>query len=96
VSTQPRARTELVWGVIDQGFSSGTNLALSILAGQVLGPGGLGVIFLGFSMYLLALSFLRALITEPFVVATSASDKAERDAATRACIILVQIGRAHV
>src|SRR5438046_10694865 len=65
---KPRPRTELVWGVIDQGFSSGTNLALSILAGQLLGPGGLGVIYLAFSMYLLALSFLRAAITEPFMV----------------------------
>jgi O-antigen/teichoic acid export membrane protein len=86
-----RPRTELVWGVVDQGFSSGTNLALSILAGQLLGPSGLGVIFLGFSMYLLALSFLRALITEPFMVATSARGQAEREAATRACMILVLV-----
>ena len=95
-AVQARARTELVWGVVDQGFSSGTNLALSILAGQVLGPEGLGVVFLGFSMYLLALSFLRALVTEPFVVATSARDEAERKAATRACIILVLVVAAAV
>jgi len=91
-----RARTELVWGVLDQGFSSGTNLALSILAGQVLGPTGLGVIFLGFSMYLLALSFLRALITEPMVVATAARNREERDASTRACMILVIIVAAAI
>lgn len=91
-----RARTELVWGVVDQAFSSGTNLALSILAGQVLGPTGLGVIFLGFSMYLLALSFLRALITEPMVVATAAHDEAEREASTRACLILVLVVAAAV
>ncbi len=86
-----RARTELVWGVVDQGVSSATNLGLSILAGRLLGSAGLGVIFLGFSMYLLALNFVRGLITEPFVVATSALERPEQDAATRACMTLVLV-----
>ena len=84
-----RARTELGWGVADQAVSSGTNLGLSILAGRLLGTAGLGVIFLGFSMYLLALSFMRGLVTQPFVVASSALNKQEQDAATRACMTLV-------
>src|SRR6476659_10134888 len=84
-----RTRTELAWGVTDPAISSGTNLALSILAGRLVGTAGLGVVFLGFSMYLLALSFMRGLVTQPFVVATSALEKREQDAATRACMTLV-------
>lgn len=84
-----RARTEIAWGVVDQGLSSATNLGMSILAGRLLGPSGLGVIFLGFSVYLLALSFVRALVTEPFVVATAARGADERTSTTRACMSLV-------
>jgi O-antigen/teichoic acid export membrane protein len=89
VRAQSRPRNEIAWGVVDQALSSATNLGIAILAGRLLGPAGLGVIFLGFSTYLFALSFVRALITEPFVVATAAFDRAQREAATRACMILV-------
>src|SRR3954471_12956101 len=84
-----RARGELLWGIVDQGASSLTNFGLSVLAGRLLGSEGLGVVFLGFSMYLLALSAVRGLIMEPFVVATSALNQKEQEAATRACTILV-------
>ncbi|HTK15434.1 MAG TPA: hypothetical protein VL769_03500 [Acidimicrobiia bacterium] len=84
-----RARGELGWGVADQAASSATNFGLSVLAGRLLGSAGLGVVFLGFSMYLLALSAVRGLIMEPFVVATSAMNEAEQQAATRAATILV-------
>ena len=86
-----RARGELLWGVGDQAASSATNFGLSVLAGRLLGSAGLGVVFLGFSMYLLALSAVRGLIMEPFVVATSAMNQKEQEAATRACTILVAI-----
>jgi hypothetical protein len=82
VRAQSRPRNEIAWGVVDQALSSATNLGIAILAGRLLGPAGLGVIFLGFSTYLFALSFVRALITEPFVVATAAFDRAQREAAT--------------
>jgi O-antigen/teichoic acid export membrane protein len=92
----PRARgssvktgAQLVWGVADQGLSSATNFGLSFLAGRLLGPSGLGVIFLGFSAYLIAFSFVRALVIEPFVVSTAALDRSEREAATRVCLTLV-------
>jgi O-antigen/teichoic acid export membrane protein len=88
-AARARARGELLWGVADQGASSFTNFGLSVLAGRVLGTDGLGVVFLGFSMYLLALSAVRGLIMEPFVVATSAMNQREQEAATRACTILV-------
>ena len=86
-----RARGELLWGVADQGASSFTNFGLSVVAGRLLGTAGLGVVFLGFSMYLLALSAVRGLIMEPFVVATSAMNQKEQEAATRACTILVAV-----
>ena len=84
-----RAQGELLWGVADQAASSFTNFGLSVLAGRLLGSEGLGIVFLGFSMYLLALSAVRGLIMEPFVVATSAMNQKEQQAATRACTILV-------
>lgn len=90
-----RARTEIVWGGVDQGLSSATNLGLSILAGRFLGAAGLGLIFLGFTAYLLALSVVRGFITEPFVVATSSLSRIEREAASRACMTLV-VGAALV
>jgi O-antigen/teichoic acid export membrane protein len=84
-----RARGELLWGIVDQGASSATNFGLSVLAGRLLGSEGLGVVFLGFAIYLLALSAVRGLIMEPFVVATAAVNEVEQRAATRACTMLV-------
>src|SRR5471032_258882 len=86
-----RARGEIVWGGIDQGLSSATNLGLSLLAGRLLGAAGLGLIFIGFTAYLLALSVVRGFITKPFVVATSALSRVEREAASRACMTLVMV-----
>src|SRR5690349_4033081 len=60
-----RARAAIAWGIVDQGLSSATNLLMSLLAGRLLGAAGLGVVFLGFSAYLVALSFVRGLITDP-------------------------------
>jgi O-antigen/teichoic acid export membrane protein len=79
----------LVWGVTDQALSSATNFGLSILAGRLLGASGLGVVFLGFSVYLLAQSFVRGLVIDPFVVATATLARARQEAATRALMILV-------
>jgi O-antigen/teichoic acid export membrane protein len=84
-----RAQAELAWGGIDQALSSATNLGLSILAGRLLGASGLGVIFIGFSAYLFCLSLARGFITSPFVIATSALEKAERDVASRRCMTLI-------
>jgi O-antigen/teichoic acid export membrane protein len=59
----------LGWGLVDQGFSSMTNLGLSVLAGRLLGPGGLGSVFLAFTVYTLLLEFQHSLLQEPYVVA---------------------------
>jgi O-antigen/teichoic acid export membrane protein len=62
----------LGWGFVDQGFSSLTNLGLSVLAGRLLGPRGLGNVFIGFTLYTLVLEFQRSLLQEPYVVAAVA------------------------
>jgi O-antigen/teichoic acid export membrane protein len=85
-ATQPkegRFRTKIAWGVVDQGASSVTNFGLSILAGRLLGPSGLGVIAVGFSAYLILLGFERSLLAEPAVIASSVEDPEERKRITR-------------
>jgi len=67
----------LSWGLIDQGFSSATNLGLAVIAGRVAGPGGLGVVYLGFAAYLMILTMQRALITDPLVVVSGRHSAAE-------------------
>jgi O-antigen/teichoic acid export membrane protein len=79
----------MVWGVFDQGLSSATNFGMSILAGRLLGPAGLGVVFLGFSAFLLVFSFVRALVIQPLVVATARLERAEQEAAARSSFTLV-------
>ena len=66
-----RAAKEQIWGFVSQGASSATNLLLSIASARLLGPSGLGVVFIGFAFYLGALGLQRALVTEPLVVLDS-------------------------
>jgi O-antigen/teichoic acid export membrane protein len=72
-----RRRAEKIglgWGLIDQGFSSITNFGLSLLAGRLLGPAGLGNVFIGFTVYTLVLEFQHSLLQEPYVVASAGRD----------------------
>ena len=68
-------RRNFAWGFASQGASSVTNLALSVLAGWLLGPSDLGAIFVGFSTYLLAMGFLRSLITDSVTAATASLER---------------------
>jgi O-antigen/teichoic acid export membrane protein len=70
--THGLAGTGIGWGLADQSLSSVTNVALTVLAGRRLGPADLGVVSIGFSSYVIALVLLRALVTEPAVVFSSA------------------------
>src|SRR5438132_1640185 len=79
----------LSWGLIDQGFSSATNLGLSVIAGRVAGPGGLGVVYLGFATYLMILTMQRAVITDPLVVASASLSADERAKAARKAFTIV-------
>ena len=80
-----------VWGFVSQGSSSLTNLALSVVAARQLGPSGLGSVFVGFTYYLLALGFQRALVNEPLVAGTSAIDMVERKLATKCALTVSMI-----
>ena len=63
-----RAGRKVFWGFSDQLCSSLTNFGLTIITGRALGPDALGVVAIGFSAYVIALVFQRALITEPHTV----------------------------
>ncbi|MEO6858659.1 MAG: hypothetical protein ABI323_08745 [Solirubrobacteraceae bacterium] len=79
----------LSWGLFDQSFSSATNLALAVLAGRNAGPGGLGVVYLGFSAYLVVLTMQRALVTDPMIVVTAPHTTVNRAAAARRALSVV-------
>jgi O-antigen/teichoic acid export membrane protein len=70
--------------VIDQGCSSATNLGLTVVAARLLGPEGVGAVYIGFTVYLVALGLLWALISDPMVVSSAALAPEERQRATRA------------
>lgn len=80
------------WAVASQGASSATNLALTLLAGRVLGPSGLGSVFVGFACYLLALGFQRALITDPLVTSSAALDADRRRFETGSALTFCLLG----
>ena len=71
-------RRAIGWGFVDQGLSSITNFGLSLLAGRLLGPSGLGRVFLAFSIYVIVLILQRSLVTEALVAITSALDGEQR------------------
>jgi O-antigen/teichoic acid export membrane protein len=77
-------RGQVLWGLVDQGCSSATNFGLTVVAARLLGPGGLGAVFVGFTAYLVALGLQAALIRDPLVVASAALAPEERQRATRA------------
>jgi len=87
-----RAGIQVSWGLVDQGFSSTTNFGLTVVAGRLVGPKGLGVVYIGFSLYLFALSFQRALVTDPLIVSSAPLSAARREAAGRAALTLVLTG----
>jgi O-antigen/teichoic acid export membrane protein len=74
----------MLWGLVDQGSLSAANFALTVAAARLLGPAGLGRVFVGFTFFLFALSLQRALISDPLVVASARLSAQERREATRA------------
>jgi O-antigen/teichoic acid export membrane protein len=76
-------RRNLSWGMVDQLFSSATNFGLSLLAGRLLGPSGLGVVLIGYFAYLACLSLLRALVSDPLVALAAPLSTAARQRAVR-------------
>jgi O-antigen/teichoic acid export membrane protein len=78
----------LVWGFLDQTLSSVTNFGLSLLAGRMLGPSGLGHVFLGFSAYLVAMGLLRGLLIEPLIAVSAATSEENRRATASQTVTL--------
>jgi O-antigen/teichoic acid export membrane protein len=80
------------WGLADQVFSSATNVGFALLAGRVLGPDGLGVTFVGFSAYWVALAFMRSLVSDPLVTCSAAAATTERARVARYGLALTIAG----
>jgi O-antigen/teichoic acid export membrane protein len=80
--------TAVVWGFVSQAAYSANNFGLSVLAARAAGPSGLGSVFAGFSAYLIALGFLRSLLTDPLVAVSTRLHPEARLAATRATLSL--------
>jgi O-antigen/teichoic acid export membrane protein len=77
-------RGQVFWGLVDQGCSSATNFGLTVVAARLLGPEGVGTVYIGFTAYLVALGLQSALVRDPLVVASAAMASQERQRATRA------------
>ncbi len=84
-------RRGIGWGLVDQVFSSATNLGLVVFAAHRLGAQGLGTVVIGFSVYLVTLSFQRALISVPLVALSTRSDSQDRRVPTRAALTVVLV-----
>lgn len=80
------------WGFVSQGFSSATNLGLALIGARWLGSSGLGVVAVGFSTYLMALGFERALLTEPLITRSSDLPSSQRARVTEEAFALVLLG----
>lgn len=81
-----------VWGFADQGVSSGSTLLFTVAAGRILGPAGLGVVFIGFSSYLVALGLLRAFVVDPLIASSAVQGRILRLEADRAALSIVVLG----
>ena len=79
-------KSVFAWGLLDQLLRSATNFGLSLFAGRLLGVSGLGVIAIGFSAYLIVLSFHRALVSEPLIIVSSVREPDVRGGKTRSSI----------
>jgi O-antigen/teichoic acid export membrane protein len=77
-------RGQVLWGLVDQGCFSATNFGLTVVAARELGPEGVGAVYIGFTIYLVALGLLWALIADPLVVSSAALVLEKRQRATRA------------
>jgi O-antigen/teichoic acid export membrane protein len=66
------------WGFIAQAFSSATNFCLTLIAGRLLGPAGLGVVVVGFGAYQLVAGLQRAIVMHPIVADAAPLRGAER------------------
>jgi len=71
------------FGFVAQVCSSATNLALAVIGGHILGPSGLGTLYIGFGAYIALLGLHRALVTQPLIAISSSDEASARIRAAR-------------
>ncbi len=73
----------LGWGLADQAASSVTNFALGLLVARSVDVADVGIFFLAFNIYLVALSLSRAFSTDSLVIRYSTGSQLEWQRASR-------------
>ena len=76
-------RRQISWGIVDQGLSSATNFAGSVLAARMLSAHEFGAFAVGFSLYLVSLGVSRSWSSEPLVVRFAAASTKDQETAIR-------------
>lgn len=79
------------WGFVAQGFSSAVNFGLSVMAGQLLGPKGLGVVFIGSVAYQFVLGLQRGIITQPLIAGGAPLTTPERHRLAQSGLTIVVV-----
>jgi O-antigen/teichoic acid export membrane protein len=77
------------WGFVAQGFSSAVNFGLAVMAGQLLGPKGLGVVFIGSVAYQFVLGLQRGIITQPLIAGAAPLTTPERHRLSQSGLTIV-------
>ena len=77
------------WGLFGQSLSSAKNFTLTLVAARLLGPSGLGVVAIGFSVYLITFVLNRALVLDPLVVSSARLARPERRRWSRNAVTIV-------
>jgi O-antigen/teichoic acid export membrane protein len=82
-------RGNFAWAFVGQAFSSATNFALTLGAGRLLGPSGLGIVVIGYAAYQLIAGLARAILTQPVIAHSASLQAAERHWFARVCMTIV-------
>jgi O-antigen/teichoic acid export membrane protein len=82
-------RGNFAWAFVGQAFSSATNFALTLGAGRLLGPSGLGVVVIGYAAYQLIAGLARAVLTQPVIAHSAPLPADERHWFARVCMTIV-------
>jgi O-antigen/teichoic acid export membrane protein len=86
-----KIRGNFAWAFVGQAFSSATNFALTLGAGRLLGPSGLGVVVIGYAAYQLIAGLVRAVLTQPVIAHASPLAAVERHWFARVCMTVVAV-----
>lgn len=82
-STARGVAARSTWAVVDQGLSSLTNFALTVLVARSVSESAFGAFAIAILVYLAVLGVVRGIVAEPFAVRFSAVDESSRRSAAR-------------